>query len=439
MTRVLLSVVAAVALVGCYNATHRSESDGDADGDGDVEIDPCPESAACEVLGFDARYAFDLVGEVVSVERDHAVFLGEDGVPATYFTCGPTPLGLMAPGMGVVLTHSRPEGSDDCWLSVVEGEGGPILVATECDGGAAPPLTAIGWSAQIESVCQGTVDQVCSASGHPVHLAIPEEVFDVAVVTDAGDRATVGLGESVDVGGWQVRLLDARATEAVSERGCSVPAGGRSALSIARRSSDAICPEPAEVERGTLGLSYSADESEVVALVDSIEASRVVLLAASGAVIEFGWYGPDPGLVLSPGQEVVVRRYAWSTTMAGFLDVIEAGGRPVLATISSDGFSLELPDLSVLGITLELGDPCEFDQGVAECTGEVLTARRYPVRFYYEGTNVAAAEVGESVPAGPYTATLLEAAQYPGMWCPDIHVEAWGPFGLTLQRLRGED
>ena len=240
MKRSLVTLVALWTLSGCYSATHRSESDGDADGDIDDEIAPCPEGVSCEAVGFDSGAEFDLLGEVVSVENDRAVFLGEDGIPVTYHTCGLSPIGLLAPGLVTIISHTHPEDRRDCWLSIVEGEGGPILVAAECDvegdGNIDPPLAPIDWIPRLETTCEGARDQVCTQPREPVHLEIPERTFDLAITTETGQERLLEQGETAHLGEWQIRLLEARTTDEVRESSCLVEATGRSAVSVVRRS-----------------------------------------------------------------------------------------------------------------------------------------------------------------------------------------------------------
>jgi hypothetical protein len=233
MSRVLLTLTSLAAVTSCYDTTYRGSGDADADADIDEEPASCPEAEECDALGFDVAFEFDLQGEVVTVEADQVVFLGSDGVPATFVTCGPSPLGLLVPGMNARISHLHPDGADGCWLSTVETGDVPALVVSECEGDSAPMLIApTGMSARFEPACEGTAHRVCTVEDRPVHLAIPEVVHDLELATDAGVTASVALGESVDIGGWLVRLLDARSTEAASAHGCSVPAGGRSAVSI---------------------------------------------------------------------------------------------------------------------------------------------------------------------------------------------------------------
>ncbi len=264
---------------------------------------------------------------------------------------------------------------------------------------------------------------------------MPETVFDLIVSVPGSSEARVAVGEVGAVGPWRFHLLDARSAERTERPRCTAPATGRTALVAMLTTETLACPEPPDVDRTTLGFAYmSASEFASELVVVGLEPETVTLATEDGDEVPYGWYGPDPSLALELGQPVMARRYDWDVTGSGFLDVLEVDGEARLAVNFRDGFTLELPDLSVIGVTMELGDPCSFQQGASECTGEPLIARTYPVHLFYEGSNVAVAQVGQTVEAGPYRATLLEASQYPGMFCPDIHVEAWGPFGVTLLR-----
>jgi hypothetical protein len=434
--RELPLALAIVAVAACTTSTRRGV-DGDADADGDGDGDACAEPVECDGAGFGATYEIDLDAEVVEVIDDRIVMIDAEGQPLTFAACGVELGGLVAAGQAVRASNTRTADWGECWLGQVVADGSPVAISASClaEGEATPPLAALGWTIELEPACQGAVDSVCTATGSPVHLSLPLTVHDASVTTDTGARGDVQLGAVVGIGDWQVRLLDSRATEAVSDGGCFVAAAGSFAMTAARGSSRPPCAEPPEVSRDALGLDISASETTMPLTVLDVSADQVVLATTEGTEVVFGWYGPDARRALSVGSAVTARRYDATVTGGGFLDVLQARGRVALATIASDDFSLELPDLSAIDLYLELGEACSFDAGVAECTGETLLGQRYPVGVR-PGADAAPveAEVGETVSAGPWLATLVEASQYPGMWCPDVHVEAWGPFGITLMQ-----
>lgn len=426
-----------IFLMACSSSTGRPiDTDGDADTDSDVEIDtPCATRVDCEHAGFDAEYSIDVEAEVIEVDDDQVVMLGVDGVPISFAGCGLDLAGVIRPGHHVTARNIHAEGWGDCWIGQVLVDGEPVLLGARCDAEeGAPPLDELGWSIELEPECRGSLDHVCSVGEDLVRLAIPETVFNAQITTETGAQETVPLGSTTRVGGWQVRLLDARATEVVEERGCFVPASGTFLMVAAQQLEPRLCPEPPEVARGALGLSFSASQTGRQLVVDTVGPEQVVLISDEGTEITFGWYGPNPRQAVPEGSVVTARRYDQTTTNRGFLDVLEVDGRVALAVTSSDDFILELPNLDAIGIGLELGEPCTFVEGVAECTGDTLVGQRYPVILTPEGDDPAEVEIGSMISVGPWVATLIEASQYPGMACPDYHVEAWGPFGITLMQ-----
>jgi hypothetical protein len=237
-----------------------------------------------------------------------------------------------------------------------------------------------------------------------------------------------------------VAHLDARSTEPVTEGRCFEPATGVTMLAAVRQPSRRTCPEPPSDVPYPLGLEISASETIREFRVGAIEATRVTLVSDEGVETYFNWYGPDPRRALREGERVVARRYDRDVTMGGFLDVIEVADRTALAVISMDDFTLTTPNLSIIDLEVGLGEACVFEDGVVECTGETLYSSRYPVMLTLPDGNSELVTVGETGEVGPWLATVLEATQYPGMFCPEIHVEAWGPFGLTLmQELNSEE
>jgi hypothetical protein len=418
------AAAAALALLaGCYGVTRRDpDGDADADGDGDGGI-LCDEDLPCEGAGIELDYPISIDAEVVEVDGDRAVLIGADGLPVTFVTCGPGLAAALATGDAVRALHFRPEGWGDCWLSLLEAE-----------GAVAPPLTEIGWTSRLLPACSGTADRVCNGSAGPTHLDVPATVHDVELTTETGARGTLSLGETAAVGDWVVSLVAASSSDAVDQGGCFVAAEGRSLLGAVRQAGRSPCPEPPEADRSRLGLSVSAAETSRDLRVVDVQEDLVVLVSDEGVEITFGWYGPDPRRSLAPGQMVTARRYPPDVTGSGLLDVLLADGVPVLAAIASDDFVIAVPDLSVIGLDVALGEACALEDGVSECTGETLFAERYPVTVANDRGASVTVEVGETELLGALLVTLLEASQHPGVVCPDFHVEAWGPFGLTVMQ-----
>lgn len=433
--RVLWLAVAVIGVGACASSTRRGD-EADADADGDTGVGACGAAVECDRVGFGENIALDTAASVVEASGDRIVLLGADGVPVTFFGCGLELGGVVAVGQAVTARNARCGAWSECWVGQILVEGAPVAAAASCDaeGEATPPLDALGWSVELASACEGATDRVCSASGRPVHLAVPETVHAATITTEAGARATAQVGESVTAGDWEIRLLDARTSEALDRGGCFIEASGVFVVTAARRAARPPCPQPPEVAV-QLGLDVGAPETSLPLTVQRLHPDRVVLATAEGTEVVFGWHGPDPSRALSVGDAVVGRRYASATTGGGTLDLIEAGGRVALAASETSGFTVHVPDLSVLGLTVELGEPCELGQSVGECTHDPLVAQRYPLLIRAApGDAAVAVEVGETAAVGPWQATLLEATQYPGLLCPDFHVEAWAPFGLTLMQ-----
>ncbi len=435
-------LLALIGLVACSDATRRP-ADGDGDGDGDGDIDPCPPPEVCPHPGFDAEWEIDVGAEVADVTDVQVVLLGDDGLPLTLSTCELSMSSVLSPGDRVHALNVHSEGWGDCWLSQLwRGDELIALVANcEAEGEVTPPLDDLGWTISLSLDCEGSVDQVCTAAGAPIHLVLPERTFTADVTVPSGARETLTAGIPATVSGWQVLLVDARVTDAVEEGYCFEPAHGGFLMAATATTATASCPEPPVVVRGSLGLNISASRTAREFIVDEVTPDSLLLLDAEGHETRFGWYGPDPSLAVPVGAVVMARRYDWDETRGGFLDVIELAGRVALATISNDNFMLELPTLEAIGLDLELGEPCFFDQGVLECTGETLVAQRYPLILTTETGESVEVELGQTGEVGSWVVTPVEASQYPGAGCPDgPHVEAWGPFGLTLmQGLQRDD
>jgi len=188
--------------------------------------------------------------------------------------------------------------------------------------------------------------------------------------------------------------------------------------------SDESCPEPPAV--GMLGfVPFAAAEFEHPATVTAIADDVVSIEVDGGLDADFYWYGPDPGLVLSVGDPITAKRYSWNVTSAGLLDVILLDGDVALATSVNDGFTIEFPDLSVIGVTLEHAEDC--------VVGANPGIQRYSVTFSADLATSDEIRIGETGEAAGWSATLVEASQYPSEEGPP-EVEAHGAVYITFIR-----
>lgn len=431
----LMVALTGAFMVACTNATRR-DTDGDADGGSDADVEPCDSLATCDEAGFGIETSFEDRAEVIEVSDDHAVLLVSDGIPRTFTACGLSLSEAVAEGDIVIARNEHVDSWSDCWIATLTKDGQAVAFVANCtaEGQATPPLDDLGWTIDLETHCAGTIERVCATGGDPVYVVVPEWTYDLDLTTESGARGVVPLGETATVGEWNVANIEARSRELVDQGRCFLPATGQMLLAATRRVVRQPCVEPPDDAPYQLGLTeISASETVRDFRVGEITASEVELISDEGNATPFVWYGSDARRALRSGQRVVARRYDRDTTGGGFLDVIMADDRVALAVIRQDDFVFELPDLSVIDIDLALGDVCEFEQGIDECTGSPLIAQRYGVRVGAEGAETII-EVGETLEVGPWVATLFEASQYPGLWCEDLHAEAWGPFGITLMQ-----
>jgi len=188
--------------------------------------------------------------------------------------------------------------------------------------------------------------------------------------------------------------------------------------------SDEPCPEPPAV--GMLGfVPFAAAEFEHPATVTAIADDVVSIEVDGGMDADFFWYGPDPGLVLSVGDPITAKRYSWEVTSAGLLDAILLEGEVALATSMNDAFTIEFPDLSVIGVTLEHAEDC--------VVGANPGIQRYSVTFSADLATSSEIRIGETGEAAGWRGTLVEASQYPSEEGPP-EVEAHGAVYITFLR-----
>jgi hypothetical protein len=166
---------------------------------------------------------------------------------------------------------------------------------------------------------------------------------------------------------------------------------------------------------------FAAAEFEHPATVTAIADDVVSVQIEGGMDADFFWHGPDPGLVLTVGDPVTAKRYSWDVTSAGLLDVILLDGEVALATTMHDAFTIEFPDLSVIGVTLEFSEDCVASPGI----------QRYSVTFTADLATSDEIRIGETGVAAGWSGTLVEASQYPGEQGPP-QVEAHGAVYITF-------
>jgi hypothetical protein len=236
MLRELALMLVVVGVAACASSTRRGD-DADADADGDTDASVCAAAAECDGAGFGEGIDLDTAASVVEASGDRIVLLGADGVPVTFSGCGLELGGVVAAGQAVTAQSTRRTDWGECWLGQILVDGAPVAAAASCraEGEATPPLDGLGWSVALSSACEWATDHVCSASGSPVHLSVPETVHAATITTETGASATAQVGESVTAGDWEIRLLDARTSEAVDQGGCFVATAGTFAMTAARR------------------------------------------------------------------------------------------------------------------------------------------------------------------------------------------------------------
>jgi hypothetical protein len=196
------------------------------------------------------------------------------------------------------------------------------------------------------------------------------------------------------------------------------------------------CPVPAVVH-GQLGFGEQTETDGPMTVAD-VSADGVSLTTADGSLVVFGWFGPDPRRALSTGVAVTARRYDLLVMGGGVLDVIETNGRVALATVSTaSDYEIDLPDLSMIGLTVVLGESCDFEMNT--WCGFVERGRQYPVRLTAApGAPEVEVGIGETVEAGPWLATLLEAIYEPRS-CDDPNEDVFAHFDLTLMQEESDE
>ena len=115
----------------------------------------------------------------------------------------------------------------------------------------------------------------------------------------------------------------------------------------------------------------------------------------------------------------------WAVTSAGLLDAILLDGQVALATSMNDAFTIEFPDLSVIGVTLEHMEDC--------VVGANPGIQRYSVTFTADLATSDEIRIGETGEAAGWSGTLVEASQYPSEDGPP-EVEARGTVYITFLR-----
>jgi hypothetical protein len=234
-----LGLAQAVMLIAaCASSTGRGDdADVGADADGDTGASECAASVECDGAGFGEGIDLDTAATVVEASGDRIVLLGADGVPVTFSGCGLELGGRLAAGQAVTARNARRADRGVCWVGQILAGDTPVAAAASCraEGDAAPPLEELGWTVELASACEWATDHVCSASGSPVHLSVPETVYAATVTTESGASATAQIGATATAGDWAFLLLDARTSEPLDQGGCVVAAAGAFAMTAVRR------------------------------------------------------------------------------------------------------------------------------------------------------------------------------------------------------------
>lgn len=210
--------------LSCSSSTRQHDEDAGADTDAD-QTSFCQPASSCEEPGF-SDLELDIEADVVEVRGGQLVMLGDDNVPITFEGCGLELDAHLQPGQRVMVRNRPDEDQAGCWVGQVLVDGTPQLLSIYCEGDEPPTsLSVMGWSIELEPVCEGQVEQVCNASGTPSLLLVPETVYEAQITPGSGDSTSVPIG-MMRVGTWQVHLIDARRTDEVDDGGCVLPATG---------------------------------------------------------------------------------------------------------------------------------------------------------------------------------------------------------------------
>ena len=179
------------------------------------------------------------------------------------------------------------------------------------------------------------------------------------------------------------------------------------------------CPVPPSV--GHVGFMPPPSVSELSATIDVIDPD-VVRLNVDDQQVDFDWYGPDANDVLSVGDSVTCTRYAADVVGCGLLDVVRLGGEIVLAAARCESFTLEFPDLSVIGMSLTHAEDCVDGDD-----------HRYRVTFAVDASSSQELRVGDMGSAAGWTGTLVDATQWiPSSNDPESDTESRGVFMMTF-------